>query len=120
MVVEGPDVPGVQPAVLVDRLPGGLRVVEVAEHDVLAAQQQLAPVADPRLHAGDGATTGVGHGVGGVTVAHIVATTASVIPNAVTTLSIASPSGAGSPHRSISTTGTTAAPVTASRSEDRS
>ena len=51
---------------------------------------------------------------------HIVATTASVIPNAVTTLSIARPSGAGARIRSISTTGTTAAPVTARRSEDRS
>ncbi len=51
---------------------------------------------------------------------HIVATTASVIPNAVTTLSIASPSGPGARIRSIRTTGTTAAPVTASRSDERS
>ncbi len=50
----------------------------------------------------------------------MVATTASVIPNAVTTLSIASPSGAAARIRSISTTGTTAAPVTASRSDERS
>ena len=44
------------------------------------------------------------------------ATTASVIPNAVTTRSMASSRRI----LSISTTGTTAAPVTASRSEDRS
>ena len=47
---------------------------------------------------------------------HMVTTTASVMPKAVTTWSIASSSRI----RSISTTGTTAAPVTASRSEDRS
>jgi len=51
---------------------------------------------------------------------HIVATTHSVIPKAVTTWSMPSPSGGSSRMRSISTTGTTAAPVTASRSEDRS
>ena len=47
---------------------------------------------------------------------HIVTTTASVIPKAVTTWSIARSARI----RSISTTGTTAAPVTASRSDERS
>ena len=47
---------------------------------------------------------------------HIVTTTASVMPNAVTTWSICSSSRI----RSMSTTGTTAAPVTASRSDERS
>ena len=51
---------------------------------------------------------------------HIVTTTASVMPNAVTTWSIARPCGSRARIRSMSTTGTTAAPVTASRSEDRS
>ena len=47
---------------------------------------------------------------------HIVTTTASVMPKAVTTWSMPRSSRI----RSISTTGTTAAPVTASRSDDRS
>ena len=50
---------------------------------------------------------------------HIVTTTASVMPNAVTTWSIPG-HAVGARIRSISTTGTTAAPVTASRSDDRS
>src|SRR3954454_13360864 len=50
-VVERADVAGVQPAVGVDRGRGGLRVVEVPEHDVGPAEQQFAVVADARLEA---------------------------------------------------------------------
>ena len=128
VLVERSDVAGVQPAVLVDRLAGGLRVVEVAEHDELAAQQQLTLAAlRVALRAAMRASIpGIARPQVLATVSaespsrHIVATTASVIPNAVTTLSIASPSGAAARIRSMSTTGTTAAPVTASRSEERS
>ena len=43
--VHDPDVTGVQPAVDVDGLVGGLGVVEVAPHDVVAAHHDLAGLA---------------------------------------------------------------------------
>ena len=66
-VVERADVAGVQPAVGVDRRGGGLRVVEVAEHDVGPAQQHLARsvvggAVDAQLEAGDRAAAGGGDG----------------------------------------------------------
>ena len=48
-VVEAAEVAGVQPAVGVDRLGGGGRVVEVALHDAVAAHQDLAVVGDADL-----------------------------------------------------------------------
>ena len=80
--VEDADVAGVQPAVAVDGLRGVVRVLEVAEHDVVAAHDDLAWLADGhgavivvhatqldagyRLAAGAhhelGAVAGAGHG----------------------------------------------------------
>src|SRR5690606_976352 len=60
------DVAGVQPAVGVDGGGGGLRVVEVAQHHVGAAQQHLTGavlgrIVDAQLEAGDRAAAGGGH-----------------------------------------------------------
>ena len=51
VVVEAAEVAGVQPAVGVDRLGGRDRVVEVALHDAVAADQHLAVVGDAHLDA---------------------------------------------------------------------
>ena len=96
LLVERADVAGVQPAVLVDRLAGGLGVVEVAEHHVVAAHQQLAAVV---ARCGSPCPGSRGRWWWRPVSAespsrHIVTTTASVMPNAVTTWSIAS----SSPH----------------------
>ena len=63
-VVQPSDVAGVQPAVGVDGRGGGLGVVEVAEHDVGAAQQHLAGLVvavDAQLEVGDRPPAGRGH-----------------------------------------------------------
>jgi len=59
--VQAAGVPGVQPAVRVDGGLGGLGVVQVAEHQVRPAEQDLAGVADPYLEAGRRAPRGAGH-----------------------------------------------------------
>ena len=91
-LVERADVAGVQPAVGVDRLRGGLGVVEVAEHHVVAAHQELAAVVgDLWLHAGDRPAVGGRHrGRVVVVAAHRHDDRASVMPKAVTTWSMAS------------------------------
>src|SRR6202044_2823365 len=48
-LVEIAQVAGVQPAVIVDRLRGGLRIVEVALHDTVTANQHFAVLADAHL-----------------------------------------------------------------------
>ena len=69
-VVERADVAGVQPAVGVDRLGGGLRVVEVAEHHVVAADAAARRSSrDPGLHARDRAAAGGRDRLGGVALA---------------------------------------------------
>src|SRR3981189_3855545 len=62
--VEDADVAGVQPAVLVDRLGRRLRVVEVAEHDVRATQQDFIALAEPYLEPGRGLARGLCDGLG--------------------------------------------------------
>jgi|GEM_PF-5763034 len=59
--VQAAGVPGVQPAVRVDGGLGGLGVLQVAEHQVRPAEQDLAGVADPYLEAGRRAPRGAGH-----------------------------------------------------------
>src|SRR5262249_27272496 len=68
--VELPDVAGVEPAVLVDRLPGGRLVLVVALEDVGPADQDFTVVGDPDLASLEGAADlaeleGVGPGDGG-------------------------------------------------------
>ena len=62
--VELADVAGVQPAVGVERLAGPLRVLVVAAHHQRAADQHLAVVGDPHLHAGERLADRAGAGVG--------------------------------------------------------
>ena len=120
-LVEHADVAGVQPAVRVDRLGGRRGVVEVAEHHVVAADQQLAA-----------SSASIRVSMPGIARPQVVATSLGGValpahrhddrlghPERGHDLVDAEPTGSAR-IRSISTTGTTAAPVTASRSEDRS
>src|SRR5208282_4285839 len=71
--VHHPDVAGVEPALGVDRLRRLLRIVEVAAHHVVPADEHLARLAagqlpsfrigDADLDAGDGAAGGAGDGL---------------------------------------------------------
>ena len=67
VVVELAEVAGVQPAVAVERLGGGLGVLPVAREDVRAAHQDLAVLGDRHLDAGQRRArpcrTGTGSGV---------------------------------------------------------
>ena len=124
-VVEGADVAGVQPAVGVDRprrWPRGRRGSR-------ASRSRRAPAARPPVSGWASMRTsmpGIARPLVVATVSagspsrHMVTTTASVMPKAVTTWSMPSPSGDAARIRSMRTTGTTAAPVTARRSDDRS
>jgi len=58
--VQAAGVTGVQPAVRVNGGLGGFRVVQVAEHQVRPAEQDLAVVGDPHLEAGRRAPRGAG------------------------------------------------------------
>ena len=59
--VQAAGVTGVQPAVRVDGGLRGLRVVQVAEHQVRPAEQDLAAVGDPHLEAGRRPPRRAGH-----------------------------------------------------------
>ena len=73
-VVHDPDVAGVEPAVGIDRVSGGCRIVEVADHDVVAPTHDLARLAarhvgtvvvdDADLGVRDGPTGGLRDGLG--------------------------------------------------------
>src|SRR5690606_3730678 len=58
VLVEAPDVAGVDPAVLVDQLGGRLGAAQVAGGAGGAADEDLAVVGEFQLHAGEGAADG--------------------------------------------------------------
>ena len=126
--VDVPDVTGVQPAVGVDGLGGGLGVVEVADHHLVAARHDLTLLAgghlvavgidDLHLDAGERPPRRVGDDLGVVVVsAH--GDGAGGLGEAVAGDDRVEPELARAAC-TTSSTGTTAAPVTARRSDDRS
>jgi hypothetical protein len=62
--VQAAGVAGVQPAIRVDGGLGGFEVVQVAEHQVRPAEQDLAAVGDPHLEVGRRAPRGARHRLG--------------------------------------------------------